>query len=72
MKEVDLRAELDDSGETLGKKIRNVKTEKVPYFIVIGDNEVKNKTVTLESRDDGKIGEMDVEALLEKLAKETV
>ncbi len=51
-----IRVELDDSGDTLGKRIRNVKTAKVPYTLVIGDDEVKDKTVTVESRDKGKIG----------------
>lgn len=65
-----LRAELDSSTDTLGKKIRNVKMQKTPYFLVIGDEEVKNKEVTLESRDTGKIGSMNTETLIEKLTKE--
>ncbi len=56
LKETGLRVELDDSDETLGKRIRNVKTAKVPYTLVIGDDEVKDGTVTVESRDKGKIG----------------
>lgn len=48
------RVELDDSNDTLGKRIRNVKTAKVPYFLVLGDDEVANKTVTIESRDSSK------------------
>ena len=70
LKEGNFRVELDTSSETLGKKIRNVKIEKVPYFLVIGDEEVAKKEVTLESRDDGKIGSMTVEALNEKLTQE--
>jgi threonyl-tRNA synthetase len=65
------RAELDDSNETLGKKIRNTKTEKVPYFLVIGKNEVANGTVTLESRDHGKIGEKTPEGIMELFRKES-
>jgi threonyl-tRNA synthetase len=45
-----LRAALDDSGESLGKKIRNAKTEKIPYLLVIGDKEVESQTVTVEKR----------------------
>lgn len=45
------RIELDDSNESMGKKIRSAKKERLPYFIVIGDKEVETKTVTLESRD---------------------
>lgn len=49
-----VRAKLDDSDESLGKKIRAAKQEKVPYVIVIGDKEVEAKTITVESRDAGK------------------
>lgn len=47
---VGLRAELDDSNESLGKKIRNAKEAKLLYFAVVGDKEVAAKNVTLESR----------------------
>lgn len=46
----DIRSELDESNETLGKKVRTAKLEKVPYWIVVGEREEKKKTVTLESR----------------------
>jgi len=68
--EAGIRAEVDDSNETLGKKIRDAKMQKVPYFLVIGDNEVKDKKVTVESRDEGKVGEMDVEEFLNKVKEE--
>lgn len=48
---VGLRATLDDSNDSMGKKIRNAKQSKLPYFIVVGDNEVTEQTVTLEKRD---------------------
>jgi len=66
-----LRAEIDRSDDSLGKRIRNVKTWKVPYFLVLGDAEVGNGTVTLESRDDGKIGEISPEELVGRLTKES-
>jgi len=50
LKESGIRVELDTSDETLGKKIRNAKLEKVPYVLVIGEKEVKEKKVTLEAR----------------------
>ena len=51
LKKADIRAEFDNSSDGFGKKVRKAKVEKVPYFIVIGDEEMKNKKVTLESRD---------------------
>lgn len=68
--EAGIRAELDDSDESLGKKIRNAKTEKIPYLLVIGKNEAANGTVTLESRDQGKIGELKIEEIVARLVEE--
>jgi len=70
LKAANIRVELDVSDETLGKKIRNFKTEKVPYALVIGDSEVSGKKVTVESRDFGKLGESTIEDLVEKLKTE--
>src|SRR6185436_20302317 len=49
LKASDIRAEIlaDDS---LGKRIRAAKTEKIPYLLVLGDEEVKGSTATLEGR----------------------
>lgn len=64
------RSDLDDSNESLGKKIRNAKLEKVPYLLVIGKSEAENGTITLESRDQGKIGEMKIDEAIDRLMKE--
>ncbi len=69
IKATGIRVEFDNSDETLGKKIRNAKTEKIPYLLVIGDNEVKNKTVTVEGRE-AKLGEMSIDDLVIKLKEE--
>ena len=66
----DIRVELDESNESLGKKIRNAKTEKVPYMLVIGDKEVLENKVTLESRSDEKLGQVGIEDLVSKLKQE--
>jgi threonyl-tRNA synthetase len=64
-----IRFELDDSNETLGKKVRNFKTEKVPYAIVLGDKEVEEKKLTLESREGDK-SSLTVEDLVLRLKQE--
>lgn len=56
-----IRVELDSTNETLGKKIRNAKSEKVPYILVIGDKEIEAKTVGVESRDNGQLGAKSIE-----------
>lgn len=64
-----IRATLDESDESLGKKIRAAKTERLPYFIVIGDKEVEHREVTLESRN-GTSEKMSPSTLIEKLLRE--
>ncbi|MDO8590286.1 MAG: threonine--tRNA ligase [bacterium] len=70
LKAENIRVELDDSNESLGKKIRNAKTEKIPYMLVIGDKEVSESKVTLESRNDEKLGQIGIEELVSKLKQE--
>lgn len=65
-----IRAELDDSNETLGKKVRNAKTEKVNYMLVIGDKEVAGNNLSIESRDGGKLGEKTINDFIEHLKTE--
>jgi len=45
-----IRVELDDSAETLGKRIRQAELEKIPYLLIIGEKEQKNKSITVRSR----------------------
>jgi threonyl-tRNA synthetase len=42
-----VRAEIDPSGETVGKKIRQAVTHKIPNILVVGEREVQDGTVTL-------------------------
>lgn len=65
-----IRAELDDSKESLGKKIRAGKQEKIPYLLVVGDQEADAKTVTPESRDNGKQGAMSVTDFVAHVSEE--
>lgn len=50
LRDAGVRAELDDSNETLGKRIRTSKVQKIPYTLTVGDEEVAAKTATLEDR----------------------
>ena len=68
--EVGIRADVDDANESLGKKIRNAKTEKIPYLLVVGDAEVEAKTVSVESRDAGKLDTMSVADFITRATEE--
>jgi threonyl-tRNA synthetase len=70
LREAGLRVELDNADENLGTKVRDAKTNKMPYWIVIGDKEVEAGKVTLESRDAGQLGQMTMEEVLAKLQTE--
>ena len=64
-----LRAEIDESNESLGKKIRDAKTQKIPYLLVIGDKEMESKEITVESRT-GNQGSQVLETFLSNLKTE--
>jgi threonyl-tRNA synthetase len=69
MRDAGIRVDID-AEESLGKRIRSVKTSKVPYFIVVGDAEMKDGTVTVESRDQGKLDAMKASDFVTMIAKE--
>ena len=49
-----IRAEVDDRNETIGYKIRQAQLEKVPYMMIIGDQEKNGRTVSVRSRKTGQ------------------
>jgi threonyl-tRNA synthetase len=64
------RSQIDTDNDSMGKKVRNAKQGKLPYFLIIGDTDIANKTVTVESRDTGESVAMTIDDLLVKLADE--
>ena len=58
-----LRAELDESSEKLGAKIRDAQLMKVPYTLVIGDREVEGKGVSPRKHGEGKEADLGFQAL---------
>ncbi len=70
LKAAGIRTEVDESNESLGKKIREAKQQKIPYTLVIGDAEVAAGTASLESRDKGKVGVLSVDEIVAKLVEE--
>jgi threonyl-tRNA synthetase len=53
--QTDIRVEIDQSSEGLGKKVRSAKVEKTPYILVVGDKEMESNTFSLEGRVDEKV-----------------
>lgn len=73
MEDADVRVELDSRNEKLGYKIREARMDKVPYMVIVGENEEKNNSVSVRQRDaeieKQELGEMSLEQLVE-LVKE--
>jgi len=62
-----IRAELDTSGERLGKMIRNSEKQKIPVMGVIGAKEVESNTVNIRTRQNGELGAIPVTEIIEKM-----
>ena len=58
------RVEVDYRNEKIGKKIRDVQMEKVPYMVVVGDRDMENGTVSPRHRADGDLGAMSLDAFV--------
>lgn len=69
LKSANIRAEMSDPNESLGKRVRTVKLQKIPYWLVIGDKEAGSNSATLESRS-GEKSEISVEKIVEKFEGE--
>jgi len=56
LKEQGVRVEIDDSNESLGKRIRNSEMYKVPYTLVVGEKEQDSNTISVRKYGDGDLG----------------
>jgi threonyl-tRNA synthetase len=65
-----IRTEVDDSVETLNKKIRKAELDKVNYIIVVGAKEMENRTVNVRTRDNKVEGEKKAEEFLARMLQE--
>jgi threonyl-tRNA synthetase len=65
-----LRTQLRDERETVSKKIREGEIQKIPYLLVVGDKEMKSKSVRIRQRGKGDIGMMKLNKFLEKVKTE--
>ena len=70
MKSKGIRVECDFRNEKIGYKIREAQLEKVPYMIVLGDNEVNENKVSVRSRKKGDMGSMDAKEFIKLILKE--
>ncbi len=70
LKNADIRAEIDDRPEKIGKKIRDTELLKVPYMLVVGEKEVNEKKVAVRRHGQGDLGTKEVDQFTNELVSE--
>jgi len=70
LKKADIRVEIDDRNEKIGKKIRDTELLKVPYMLVIGEKEMNEKQVAVRRQGKGDAGVQDVDAFINAIVEE--
>ncbi|MFZ2834546.1 MAG: threonine--tRNA ligase, partial [Candidatus Moraniibacteriota bacterium] len=69
-KEANIRVELHNQSESLGKRIREAEKQKIPYMLVVGEKEETDNSVAVRSRGDKNQEVMAVEKFIEKIIAE--
>lgn len=66
----DIRALVDERNEKVGKKIREAELEKVPYMLVVGEEEQNNNSVSARKKGTGDLGSMSISDFVQKVNDE--
>ena len=70
LKNADIRAEVDDRNEKIGKKIRDTELMKVPYMLVVGEKEMNENKVSIRRQGKGDLGSKEVEEFIKEITEE--
>ncbi len=70
LKKADIRAEIDDRNEKIGKKIRDTEMAKVPYMLVVGEKEANEGTAAVRRQGKGDLGVKDIATIVSELTAE--
>ena len=65
-----IRSELDSRNEPLNARIRDAQLQKIPYMLVVGDNEIKNSTVSERGRSGKNYGEIKTNKFIADIKEE--
>ncbi len=71
LKTAGFRAEVDDSNDNLGTKIKKYRLQRTPYTVIIGADELKSGKLSVRTRSSKEIKDMDLIEFIEKLKKES-
>jgi len=70
LKNADIRVEIDDRNEKIGKKIRDTELMKVPYMLVIGEKEMNEEKVAIRRQGKGDLGAKSADEFLNEIVAE--
>jgi threonyl-tRNA synthetase len=70
LKKADIRAELDERSEKIGKKIRDTEVARVPYMLIIGEKEQSDGKVSVRKQGKGDEGSIEVDQFINNLKQE--
>jgi threonyl-tRNA synthetase len=70
LKKADIRAEIDDRSEKIGKKIRDTELMKVPYMLVVGEKEVHENKASIRRQGKGDLGARSVDEFVNEIVAE--
>lgn len=70
LKEMGVRVEVNLDADSLGKKIRNAESSKVPYMLILGEKEAETGQVSVRARGQKDLGQMTISDFAQKVAKE--
>jgi|TARA_B110000285_G_scaffold95446_1_gene108889 threonyl-tRNA synthetase len=65
----EIRALVDNRSETIGKKIRDAEMNKIPYMLIVGEQEEKENMVSVRKHSEGDIGKMTIEAFSKMISE---
>jgi len=69
LKEAEIRVEIRDENETVGKKIREAELQKIPFMVVVGEKEIKTKTIAVRTLSVKNIKEYKIENFIKEITK---
>jgi threonyl-tRNA synthetase len=70
LKNADIRAEVDDRNEKIGKKIRDTELMRVPYMLVVGEKEMNENAVAVRRQGKGDAGIKGIEEFIREVSAE--
>jgi len=70
LKKYDIRTEVDDRNEKIGRKIRDNELKRIPYLLIVGEKEAQNEAVSVRKRGEGDKGSKNLTTFAEEVERE--